>query len=70
MTDNDKMKDLVEKVKNLRTIVETIDDKDLKRTLDFHLSRTEVYASKSTEPAQEKDDWDTFSYDKEKCIAP
>ena len=70
MTDNDKMKDLIEKVKDLRTLVETIDDKDLKRTLDFHLSRTEVYASKSAEPAEKKDDWDTFSYDKEKCIAP
>jgi len=70
MTDNDKMKDLVEKVKDLRAVVDTIDNKDLKRTLDFHLSRTEVCALKSTEPVEDKDDWDTFSYDKEKCIAP
>jgi len=70
MTDNDKMKDLIEKVKDLRTLVETIDNKDLKRTLDFHLSCTEERASKSAGLTEEKDDWDTFSYDKEKCIAP
>ena len=47
MTDKEKIKDLLEQVKSLQTIVDTMDSKDLKNTLSFHLSRFQAQALKA-----------------------
>ncbi len=70
MTDKEKIKDLVEKVKALQIIVETIEDKDVKNTLGFHLSRFQAQALKVGKTNPPTNEWDNFSYNKEKCIAP
>ena len=70
MTDKEKIKDLLEKVKNLQTIVETIENQDLKNTLGFHLSRFQAQALKVGKKNPPTTEWDNFSYNKEKCIAP
>lgn len=70
MTDKEKIKDLLEKVKNLQTIVETIENKDLKNTLGFHLSRFQAQALRMGKSKPKTSEWDDFSHDKEKCIAP
>jgi len=70
MTDKEKIKDLLEQVRSLQAIVDTIENKDLKNTLGFHLSRFQAQALKAGKKEPKKNEWDTFSYDKEKCIAP
>ena len=70
MTDKEKIKDLLEQVRSLQEIVDTIENKDLKNTLGFHLSRFQAQALKAGKKEPKKNEWDTFSHDKEKCIAP
>tara|TARA_Y100000593_G_scaffold89951_1_gene175245 strand:- start:1071 stop:1283 length:213 start_codon:yes stop_codon:yes gene_type:complete len=70
MTDKEKLKDLAEQVASLRTVVKTLENEDLKNTLDFHLSRFSTQALKAVKKTTKTTEWDTFSYDKERCIAP
>tara|TARA_R110002020_G_scaffold49875_2_gene141583 strand:+ start:9312 stop:9533 length:222 start_codon:yes stop_codon:yes gene_type:complete len=73
MEDKHTASDILFKVDILSDLVKSLDDERLKSKIGSSLTKVKkelrTFIS-SDEVKEAPSDWDTFSYDKEKCIAP
>jgi hypothetical protein len=73
MEDKKTAEDILLKVENLTNLVDSLEDKTLKKRVASSLAKTrrELRDFISFNPADDSSSgWDSFSYDKERCIAP
>ena len=73
MEDKDIAVDILFKVDILSDLVKSLEDKQLKNNVTSSLAKVQkqlrTFVS-SSDLEEESSEWDTFSYNKERCIAP
>lgn len=73
MEDKKTAEEILLKVESLTNLVDSLEDKTLKKRVTSSLAKTrrELREFISSNPADDSSSsWDSFSYDKERCIAP